>query len=267
MEDVMEMPETGVEDVAQEPAAEEATQQQIDDAIELAIKGQTHRLTKSQLAMLAELGIDSHEKFQKAHEAEQHLQQLAELIQSGGDLSELFKAFGADPTEWAKKLLLGKIEEESEPEEKRELKRLKEENEKFKSEAEKKKAEAEKQAHIQRFETEIPKALEELGMSTDSVNFRRVIKQLNEAYQAGYDLPIPEAARRAKQSLIVDVKETIAKLPQKELLEVLGPEVIRIVRQAELQKVSNGKSAEAPKKPAGGGRFDELFAQLQEDLR
>ena len=221
----------------------------------------------------------ANEKFEKAAAIEKNTAKLIETLKS--DPAKILEHLGFDMRTYAEKVLAQQLEEELLPEEERERRRreadLQTREEKLKQqEEEKRQAEAAalQQKYASEYENTIVTALKESGLPKTPQSVKRMAELMYANLEKGVDLDAKDLVQIVREDYLGDIKTLLGELEGDSLLELLGEDVAKKLRKADLARL-NQKPEESteknddtprkrrkPKKQTVSDFFDELNEQV-----
>lgn len=179
----------------------------------------------------------------KFQETAKMRKEAEELLKA--DEMELIKRKGKDPYEWAEELIARKIEELSmSPEQRRAAeaeKRLAEYEERERlqrEEMERQEYSRREQTYMQQLDTEIAEAFKESGLPKHQFYVQQMAAEMLSASKRGEELSAKEAAAKVKGRTNGHIKELIGQLSPESVEELLGPEILKKIREYEVKKVT-----------------------------
>lgn len=210
---------------------------------------------------------------------------VAKLKKGGAEARAALRDLGVDPAKVGEEEILEMIRmEKMTPSERREHELQQKikgyEDEKKKAEEDKKTSaqEAEKQRHMDELGGLFAEALIKTGLPKAAAPalFPRMAALYEQNERAGLESSPEEMAHHAMEGLKEIQGATLRKLKGAELLDFIGPEVLREILTANLQRANTGRVPGVPQqgrqsrpvaKPAGGEKKDQLGADYFRRLR
>ena len=209
-----------------------------DHIVEMLIDGQPQKLKLAELKKLTSLEKASQKRLQEAAEIKKKTQGLFEKWTK--DPNEYFKAAGMDPVKFAEEQLKRAIEEaEMSPEQK------KAREEKAQLDAKQKEIE---QWYIQRAEEEVEtgivEAFQKTGLPKSPFLMSKIAAVVAQSMDRqnnndGEPLSYEEAAVRVKTWFQNSIQETLKSLPEDQMVNFLGPELVGKLKKHFVAQVSN----------------------------
>ena len=217
----------------------------------------------------------SNKRFQEASGLKKQAEEFLEMLRKDPRKVLSHPDIGIDPKQFAEDVLADYLEEQAlSPEQKelRELKRWKAEQEakKQEEEAEKAKSLEDQQAMewAQEFNSNAPEALKSRGIPVNNVTMRLMRDYAIECLDNGYEPPISELAKLAKEDYQVIVREVFSSSQDEILADLVGEDNLKRLRNIDLGRVKNPKAdAEVPvkaKKASKGKKSADEFESLDE---
>lgn len=257
----METPvsDAGPELEVSEPASTENLKSSKDlpatDLVQIRVNGKMVEMTREKALLLAQKGYSADEKFREAAEAKKQADELLGAAKQKEFLRLAEKAgmTKIEAREALEQTLLKLYEEEAlSPEERelRELRQLKEQKaaeEKARKEAEEQeRLTKEEQKYLQQIEHEMVEALEKSILPPQPIFAKLAANYLSAAMANDVELSPAEAVKLVEQDQLVLVKQLIAATSVDKLESLLGPKVIKAIRD---QGVKSIKDTESKLKP------------------
>lgn len=231
-----ETPQEGVEPKAPNP-----------ELYKLVIDGKEEEVTKDELIRRAQKYAAADKRFQKAAEIQKQHELVIDTLKES-PVEALTRVHGPEKArELMEKYLYEQLQyDQLTPEQKR-LKELEKENQALKGqkqkEEEQKAAEAEQKLQTQYkadYEKKILSALETSGLPVSEDTISRMAFYMRHALQQGIDAPMDLIVEQVREDLSHRSKSLISKLKGPELLKLLGDDVIKLIREADLEALKSG---------------------------
>lgn len=265
----METPvgDAGPELEVSEPASIETSKPYKDlpasDLVQIRVNGKMVEMTREKALLLAQKGYSADEKFREAAEAKKQADELLGAAKQKEFLRLAEKAgmSKVEAREALEQTLLKLYAEEAmTPEERelQELRQLKEQKaaeEKARKEAEEQeKLSKEEQKYLQQIEHEMVEALEKSILPPQPIFAKLAANYLAAAMANDVELSPAEAVKLVEQDQLVLVKQLIAATSTDKLEALLGPKVIKAIRDQGVKAVKDTESKLKPTpKPSSDG--------------
>jgi hypothetical protein len=231
------------------PAAPEARKFKI--ALE---NGAEAELPEEEVLNLAKMGQYAQSKLNEAAGAKKQAEEFFELLKSNPKKALSDPKFGLDLRKFSEETLAEMLQEELLSPEQRKIKeyeaKLREVEDQKKAEAEaKNKAEMEKlqASYAKQFETSFSEALNSSGLPKTAKTVRRIAELMYQNLESGYDLEPKDLVPIVKQEYIDEIKELFGAADASSILALIGDDVGKKIRQADLNRVKNSAPAFSPK--------------------
>lgn len=206
----------------------------------------------------AQMLSNAEKKLRSAMELEQKNKGLPERLKNSKDRLKLFEELGIDRRAFAEELLLPEIQRETMSEEERKFaelqSRLQEYEQKDQSRAETER-QAKEQAQVAEYQNQLGQKMVEaltksgLPKSAGPLAVKRIAHHMERALDADYDISPDELAELVRDEYRGEHKSFSANLSGQELVEWLGEDVVRKIRQHDLSKLRSkmgGQMVQAP---------------------
>lgn len=202
------------------------------------------------LKRLAQLGLAANEKFQQASEKIKQAEAIVELLQTNPE--KALERLGFDVRQMAEEYLKAELEKEVLTDEQKKL--LDMERKLAEYEAEKKQKEEEEKANRiselqQHYEAELSdkiiKAIETYKLPRNERTISRIAEKLYVALENGYEIDPLDVAPLVKQEVDDELKTMYGTLDVESMLQILGEDNLKKIREHELKKVKQ----KAPQDP------------------
>ncbi len=223
---------------------EELSPDQLDRIVKIKVGGVEQRITVRKALELQQLEQASRQQMTKAAKLEQ---QVRGLLQKIDDPREYFKLKGIDPEDFSEATLKEKLQmlqetpEQKEIRELREYKQQREEREKAFREAQEKETMTRKEAAAQEgFNKEFVEAWQDTGLPPDRLFGQFLAAEMLAANSRKEPLSWKEAAGKVKGKFLGSVGEMFSKMDAAAIQEILGPKVLKSIREFEVSRISSG---------------------------
>lgn len=252
------------------------------EEVELKIDGKIVKVTKEKALLMAQKAAAADKRFQEAAEAKQQAEELLGAAKQREFLKLAEKAgmSKAEAKEALEQTLLKLYEEDAMSPEERELRELRQLKAQQEAEAEaRKRAEEqerltkEEQKFLEKLESDLVDALEKSVLPPSPIMAKFAANYMSAAMANGIDLSPAEAVKLVEQDQITMAKQLVNGLPVSKLEEILGPKVVKAIRDAGVEAIKKNESklkpspaAAAPKpapKPEGPKKAASFFDQLR----
>jgi len=224
------------------------------EMISLKVNGKVVEVTRERAIAMAQQSEAANERFSEASKMRKEAEELLTLTKQK-DFLKLAERSGMNKAEARaalEQVLLNMYQEEDMSPEEREMKELKafkqQRDEELKSQQEQEANERiskEEAKYLEDIEQEMVNALEKTSLPPNPLYAKLSANYMSAALSQGYDLSPTEAVKLVEQDQIALVKSMLDGLDPLTLQSMLGPKVVKAIRDAGVAKV---KSAEAPLK-------------------
>lgn len=261
-------PATEVAEVATEaaeqvsPQAETAPKQapvsekEVKEAIKkwkLKTQGKTREITdEAELVRLAQMGLGAHEKFEQAAKARKQSEALLELLQK--DPAKALSSMGMDVRKLAEEYLVEEAKKLQMSEEERqryeiqqEIARLKAEKEDLQRQQQEErisKLQSQYEADIQ---DQIIDAIDKYKLPKNPKTVARIAEYMANALENGYEATALDVATRVRQDLEEEHRTMFSHYSVEDLLNLIGEQKAKEIRQYEVNKVKSKSPANPTK--------------------
>lgn len=99
---------------------------------------------------------------------------------------------------------------------------------------------------FENFRPQVIDALKNAGVEPTEDFERRVVSYLKRAQNAGYKMPLSEAAQHARNDHIQEIRSALSRHDGEALLSVLGPDLERKIRGAGVKRIESAQQQAAP---------------------
>lgn len=237
---------------------EDLSPEMLDRKVTIKIDGKDHRMTVKEAMKLQQLEQASRQKITQAQKMEQRVRGLLQQID---DPKEYFKLKGIDVAEFAEATLSEKLQMLQESPEQKELRELREYRS-HKEEREKAAKEAQEKEHMSRaevkaqegFNKEFVEAWQSTGLPSDRLFGQFLAAEMVSANARGEDLSWKDAAGKVKGKLITTVSSMFSQMDAEAIQGILGPKVLKALRDFEVKRVSSGTAASGLNVSQGPGK-------------
>lgn len=242
--------ETSAKKVSKQP---KLTEEELEEISLGSVKGKVPKALAKAIKDY-ERGVQG--KFQEVAQVKKQAQDLVSFAKQNP--REFFKQLQIDPYDFAEATLAEKIEMmQMSPEQKRlmeseaELKKYKEQEETVKKSQEEEKRTKEESQVMQSLDKEIAEAFASSGLPRHQIYIQQIAATMLSAEKRGEVLSAQEAAVRVKERFNNQLKEVFQNLEAQDLQALLGDDVLKKLRQAEIKRVTDNtaptlKSASRP---------------------
>lgn len=244
----------------------------------IKIDGQEREFTQDQILQFAQKAVGSEKRFEEAAEKEKRLATLIERYQQNPE--ELMAAAGIDRDQLADRILHERLRKANMTPEQMELEKYRGEAETYKEQATRLKAEAEhakNQIEQQRSEKEwLTKINGELAKHDDIPKTEKTIglfaSYVMQGREQGLELSMDQVAALVREDYRSQAAELIRMTPPDKLAEVLGEDVLKAIRKADLDRVRGGERpikgapTQAPSAKKARMTTTEYFNMIQDRL-
>lgn len=230
------------------PAGKEAAAAAEIRKLKLKLEGQDVELPESEVIALAQQGKVAGKRFQEAAALKKQADEIMKFAKENP--KEFFKRTGMNAREWAEQYLMEELRyEQMSPEQQKAV----ENEKKLKAyEDEKKQAEEKKRAdemaelqktHMERLDKMFVEALNKSGLPRTSYTIKRMAELQLVNVQKKLELAPEQLAKIVREDYIAEQKALYGNLEGDQLLDLLGPEVVKKLSKAQIAKL---KSKSAP---------------------
>lgn len=231
---------------------------------QVKVDGEEVTVTEEELLRGYQLRKASDKRFSEGHQMRKQSEEFIRLLKTDPKKVLSHPSIGLDLKNFAEEYLMGQMQEEMmSPEEKK----LKEYQEKLRgyeeAEANAKKEEETKQEKAVRekytadYNNQIITALEQSGLPKTEFTVKRMINYMHSALQKGYELEGKDVVDLVKQDYINDTKALYSNLDADSLMDIIGPDMAKKIREYDLNKVkkptNNVKDGAVPKRKDDDG--------------
>lgn len=222
--------------------------------LKLKLDGQEVELPESDVIALAQRGKVADQRFSEAATTRKEAQEIIEFAKSNP--TEFFKRTGMNARQWAEEFLMGELKrEQMSPEQKKaadnEMK-LKE-YETARKHQEAKKLDDEKQAaqqkHMQNYDMLFVEALGKSGLPKTAYTIKRMAELQLVNLKQKLNLDADQLAKVVREDYIAEQKQLYGALDGDQLIDLLGPELVKKLSKAQIAKLkakASGGSGSTP---------------------
>lgn len=224
--------------------------------LKLKLEGQEVELPESEVISLAQRGKVADQRFQEAATTRKEAQEIIAFAKANP--TEFFKRTGLNARQWAEEFLMGELKrEQMTPEQKKaadnEIKLKEYESERKRLDAQK--LEDEKQAaqqkHMQNYDKLFVEALGKSGLPKTAYTIKRMAELQLVNLKQKLNLDADQLAKVVREDYIAEQKQLYGALDGDQLIEMLGPEMVKKLSKAQIAKLkakaSGGSSATQPR--------------------
>lgn len=224
--------------------------------MKLKFDGQEVELPESEVIGLAQRGKVADQRFQEAALTRKQAEDVIAFAKSNP--TEFFKRTGLNARQWAEEFLMGELKrEQMTPEQKKaadnETKLKEYEAERKHQEA--KKLEDEKQAaqqkHMQNYDKLFVEALGKSGLPKTAYTIKRMAELQLVNLKKNLNLDADQLAKVVREDYIAEQKQLYGALDGDQLIEILGPELVKKLSKAQIAKLkakaSGGSGSAVPR--------------------
>lgn len=131
---------------------------------------------------------------------------------------------------------------------------------------------AEQQRYLEYYNTEMPKALQAVGIPLSPQSQARMARYVMHYRSQGQDLPLAKAAEYVAKEYEAEDKARFGGMTGEQLYKALGEETVKKLREYDIKRVSPGRAAPQPPRDASGRfqpeqpkivRLEQLRAELE----
>lgn len=223
------------------PAAAQPTPTEI-RKMKLNLNGQEVELPESEVIAYAQQGKVATERFKEASKMRQEAEQILKYAEANPE--DFFKRTGKNARQWAEEFLLKELQAEAMSPEQRKARENEEKLRKYendeKSREDKKKQEAQdrlKQEHMEKYDQMFVQALTESGLPKTKYTIKRMAELQLINIKNKYELSATQLAKIVREDYIDEQKSLYGAVEGDQLLELLGPEIVKKLSKAQIAKL------------------------------
>ncbi len=215
----------------------------------LKINGQEKNLTLEELQNWAQKGLGADEKFQEASRMRGQTQKIIKMIKENPRAILEDPRIGVDLKKLAEEILWEQIEREKMTPEQRELSETKKKLADFEKKEKENTSKAEKEKHRQltehfsnEFSKDIQSALEASKVPKTQFTVKRMAFFMQEALKRGVELKAKDVIGIVHDEYLETVKHISSNLDGESLVNLLGEETLKKIREHELKRLQGDGS-------------------------
>lgn len=226
------------------------------------VDGEEMKVTEDELLRGYQLRKASDKRFQEGMQARKQAEEFIRLLKTDPEKVLSHPSIGLDLKNFAEEYLMKDLQNEMMTPEQKQLKEYKEklakyeEEEKKKQEDEKKKQEEEvRKKYADNYHKQIVGALENSGLPKTEYTVQRMVHYMHNALENGYELGADDVTDLVKRDYVQDIKSLSSGLDADALVNILGEDTAKKLRQAELDKLKKPQNnLEEPAKVKRGNK-------------
>lgn len=212
--------------------------------MKLKVDGQDVELPESEVIAGFQLSKTSTQRFQEAAKLKQEADRIMQFANENPE--EIFKKTGMSAREWAEKYLLQQLQNDAmSPEQKKarenedKLRKLEKEDVDRKEKVKQEHVKRLEQEHMQRYDVMFTKALNESGLPKTKFTVKRMAELQSINLKKGLELDASQLAKVVREDFLNEKKSLLEGMNGNQLLEFLGPELIKKFSKAQIAKLKS----------------------------
>lgn len=210
--------------------------------IKLKLDGKEVELPESEVIAYAQQGKSSTQRFQEASRMKQEAEQLMAFAKANP--KEFFAKTGMNARDWAEKYLVEELQREAMSPEQRKAQETEDELGRYKREEserkQKEKLDVEKRLqkeHHDKYEQVFIQALNESGLPKTPFTIKRMAELQLINLKNKYEFSPGQLAKLVREDYLAEQKATIGGLDGDQLIDFLGPELVKKLSKAQIAKL------------------------------
>ena len=237
--------ETKEEDKTDQSSEESPPEEKVESDKEiLKVYGQEVAVDKNQLRELAMKGLGADEKFRNADSKNKQLLEVIEDMKTRP--FEILKNLGVDVRKMTEDYLIKELDKEQMSEEQRKvleyeakMKAMEDERNREKEEKEQKELAADVEKYREEYEKEFIQALDEEEIPNNPQTVGRMARYIEEGIKENITITAKQSAKLVKEDLIEEAKQVYSKTDPEKLINYLGPEIVKKLKNYDLSKIKS----------------------------
>lgn len=233
------------------------------EMFQLKIDGKDVKVSREEMIVLAQQGKVSTQRFQEASKLRQEAEQIMAFAKQNP--TEFFKKTGMNAREWAEQFLVNELTVEAMSPEQRKARANEEKLRQYEA-GEKQRAEKQKQealerdtnTHRNRLDLMFTQALNESGLPKTPFTVKRMAELHLINLKNKLELEPTQLAKLVREDFAKEQKALMGGLDGDQLIEFLGPELVKKLSKAQIAKLKARANGSAPvtetKRPRSEGK-------------
>ncbi len=210
--------------------------------MKLKLDGQDVEMSENEVIALAQQGKVSGKRFQEAADMRRQAEQIMKL--AAENPKEFLTKQGKNARQWAEELLIEELKREAmTPEQKRaaenetKLKQYELEKKQAKEAADKADIDRKTEEHMKNFDNIFVEALGKSGLPKTPYTIMRMAQLVQSKNKLKLDVSADQLAKLVKEDYIAEQKTLFGALDGDQMIEFLGPELVKKLSKAQIAKI------------------------------